>query len=253
MKEIPLTQGKVALIDDEDFVLIKSHKWHAHFDGRNWYSITNIKDNRKRTTLRMHRLILDAKYGEEIDHRDGNGLNNTRANLRFCTNNQNQANRRKRKDHKYSNHKGVTYNGRQWRSKIRHNYEVINLGHFDTEEGAARAYNKALKKYHGDFAKLNDVNNPLGLTKRHCHSTGKSKYRGVDWHIKSRKWRARIMIKGKRFLIGNFDNEVEAAEAYDCKAIIFLGENAITNFLSPLEVMEKQDRLFDIIKEVPHA
>jgi hypothetical protein len=102
----------------------------------------------------MHNLVLpDVK---KPDHRDGDGLNNTRANLRSATRSQNAMNRRKQKGTS-SRFKGVSWNKREqkWKVKIMFNCRVINLGSFDSEKAAARTYDAAAKKYFGEFAKLN--------------------------------------------------------------------------------------------------
>jgi hypothetical protein len=93
MIEILLTQGQVALIDDEDYNLVSNYNWYANKDGRTFYAATKIRQKGKRTTISMHRIIMGAKIGQQIDHTNGNGCDNRKENLRFCTNSQNQQNR----------------------------------------------------------------------------------------------------------------------------------------------------------------
>mgnify|MGYP001588262020 CR=1 FL=1 len=88
MKEIQLTQEQVALVDDEDFEKVSKHKWHAYKDGKTFYAGTTIKNKR----VKMHRFILEAPAGVDVDHKDRNGLNNTRQNIRICSRTENQAN-----------------------------------------------------------------------------------------------------------------------------------------------------------------
>lgn len=149
--EIPLTQGKVALIDDEDLPLVAGRKWYALKVDKTFYaaSWTRLSEGPKKLLL-MHRVILGASGGKLIDHRDRNGLNNLRANLRPCTAGQNNVNRPPRG--KKSKYKGITalVSGR-WQASISERY----LGTFTLEEDAARAYDAAAKSLHGEFAYLN--------------------------------------------------------------------------------------------------
>ena len=94
MREIPLTQDKVALIDDEDYERIAAHKWCAIRDRSQWYAARNTQRDGRNTTVRMHREILGLSLGDgmETDHRNGDGLDNRRDNLRVATHAQNQAN-----------------------------------------------------------------------------------------------------------------------------------------------------------------
>ena len=94
MKKILLTKNQFALIDDEDFEKINKIKWYAHFERSKIYVIGNIKNDKP---IKLHRLIMDCPKNMQVDHIDGNGLNNLRNNLRICTNQQNAWNRKKRK------------------------------------------------------------------------------------------------------------------------------------------------------------
>lgn len=155
--EIPLTQGKVALIDDADLPLVEGHKWYALKVKRTFYAVTNIrKPDGKQTLILMHRTILQAKHGEMIDHRDGNGLDNRRHNMRPATYHQNNWNARKMLGTS-SQYKGVCFRPRlnKWEARITHNAQTITLGHFDNEMDAATSYDTAARKYHGEFARLN--------------------------------------------------------------------------------------------------
>lgn len=157
-KQIPLTQGKVALVDDADFERLNQWKWRSEKRGRTFRAIRTAysPETMKRKTVLMHRQILKATSRQEIDHRNGNGLDNRKQNLRFCTHYQNLGNARKRKNCS-SKYKGVSWCKRtqKWLSQIMHNYKNIHLGSFDSEIKAAKAYNKAAIKYFGEFACLN--------------------------------------------------------------------------------------------------
>lgn len=157
MKEILLTHGISAIVDDEDWSSLVNHKWYARKHRNTWYAARNeyLGHNRWRYVT-MHRLIIAAAPGQQVDHIDGNGLNNTRANLRFCDGTQNACNRK-----------------RGW---------------------------------------------------------GRSHFKGVSWHSQSGKWRSEATLKGKHFFLGMFEDETEAARAYDRAAIRLFGEFAHPNF-----------------------
>lgn len=155
MKEIKLTRGMVALVDDEDFERVNKFKWYAQKNSTGvFYAKAN--DRKNKTTVFLHRLILNAPKGSLIDHIDGNGCNNTKANLRICTKQQNAFNAKKMTGC-YSRFKGVSVCGNRWRAFIKIGKKNIHLGCFATEEEAAIAYNDAIVKYHGDFARLNNI------------------------------------------------------------------------------------------------
>ena len=106
----------------------------------------------------MHRLILDAPHHLDVDHVNGNGLDNRRCNIRLCTRAQNQVNAQKRRGCS-SQYKGVDYrkDRNKWRASITINQQFKSLGHFNDETEAARAYNDAAVKYWGEFVRLNEV------------------------------------------------------------------------------------------------
>lgn len=144
MKEIPLTQGKSALVDDEDYPRLSKPRWYAQKDGRTWYagrhSQTDPAGNRH--LILMHRAIIDLPKGMEIDHINGNGLDNRKENLRVVTKRQNQQNWHIRKTSKYPGvgwHKGK---GR-WQAQIRIKGKKTHLGYFTDELEAATTYSVA--------------------------------------------------------------------------------------------------------------
>jgi hypothetical protein len=164
MKEIPLTQGYVALVDDGDYQRINQFKWHVKINRRADGSIRAVyaKSCAKGITknVRMHRFLLGVSDPEvQVDHEDRNGLNNQRHNLRIASSQQNQCNRPKQNNN-VSGFKGVFWNSQKqrWNAKIQHENKQVHIGFFMKVEEAARAYDKAAQKLHGKFAALNFKN-----------------------------------------------------------------------------------------------
>ncbi len=151
--EIPLTQGKVALIDDEDWPLVAPYRWFAVQKDGIWYAhATPLDGDRSRAKIKMHNLIMGSLW---IDHRDSDGLNNRRSNLRRCTNAQNQQNTGARGGS--SQYKGVSWSAQKqrWRVAFRFNGKHHFVGLFRDEIEAARAYDAAILPLAGEFARLN--------------------------------------------------------------------------------------------------
>lgn len=158
MKSIPLTQGLVALVDDEDYAQVCEFKWYAARYKHLVYAQREIRrPDGSRTTLKLHNVIMPPKGGLRADHRDGNGLNCRKNNLRYASNLQNGSNKRKTTSKRTSLFKGVYWasDRNKWRAAIRVSGKLINLGQFDSEADAARYYDEAAKNYFGEFAHLN--------------------------------------------------------------------------------------------------
>jgi hypothetical protein len=158
-KLIPLTQGKFAVIDGEDYDRLSQYTWYVAKSGSTFYACRV----RGHTTVHIHREIMRAAEGMICDHKNHKGLDNRKSNLRLCTSSQNARNQQ------------------------------------------ARA----------------------GCT---------SKYKGVCWHKKHKKWQARIACNSSRMHLGSFDNEIDAALAYDRRAIEVFGEFAWLNFPERIEL-----------------
>lgn len=162
MKKIKLSKG-YALVDEEDYEKINNlGKW-TNNQGYAKRAMVFIRCGEKITkTVSMHRLIMDAKTGEQVDHINGNRLDNRKSNLRIVNHTQNQWNRGALKNSS-SKYKGVKYrtncrNGHKpWRASITHNKKQHMLGCFFTQEEAALTYNYYAKKYFGEHARLNEV------------------------------------------------------------------------------------------------
>jgi hypothetical protein len=148
MKEIPLTQGKVALVDDEDFEWLNQWRWYCNVGG---YAVRNLPG---RKSEYMHRAVAKTSSGYETDHINHNRLDNQKSNLRICTGQQNHVN----KLYKHipnSGYRGVETRGRKYRAHISIDHKTISLGTFFDPEEAALAYDKAALKYFGEFAITN--------------------------------------------------------------------------------------------------
>ena len=155
MIEIPLSQGKFALVDDDEQV---QWKWSAYQDKYTFYATRHVLHpvTGRRTTIRMHRAIMGVTDPRiQVDHIDLNGLNNQRHNLRIATHGQNQQNHRVRQDNT-SGYKGVSWNreSSKWAAYIIDGHK-IHLGYFTDPEEAARVYDRAAILHFGEFARLN--------------------------------------------------------------------------------------------------
>lgn len=148
-----MSKGVTTLIDDEDIVKIKDYKWFRNDNGyargyKHW----------KEKYVYLHRIILDAAPGEQVDHINGNRLDNRRENLRITSQQQNTFNSGLKSNNK-SGYKGVMLrkDTKRWSASITHNYKEIMLGCFDTKEEAAEAYNRKAVELFGEYARLNKI------------------------------------------------------------------------------------------------
>jgi len=155
MREIPLTQGKVALVDDEDYERVARLSWRAHYSKGTWYAETGGGED----VVAMHSFILGLPRGSEADHKDRDGLNNCRENIRPATRSNNCMNRQGWSRHGF---KGVykVSTGLKYGARIQVDGRMIGLGCYDSAEAAARAYDIAALRHHGKFARLNFQDSP---------------------------------------------------------------------------------------------
>jgi hypothetical protein len=166
---IPLTKGQHTTIDEEDLPLLGHYKWQAlRTPSGNYYAVrTQWTPDGKSHRVAMHRVIAGALDGEEVDHWDGDGLNNTRQNLRRTDKAHNQANRGTPRSNRWSGYKGVVFDPKRvanpWQAYIGTDSERESLGSYDTAEKAAEAYNRAAIVRYGEFARLNEIDydNPI--------------------------------------------------------------------------------------------
>lgn len=149
MKKIPLTRNRVALVDDEDFEELNKHKWTSSSHG---YAKRAIFGK----TVYMHREILGKVDGLEVDHKNGNGLDNRKENLRRCSRMENVRNQRCTRGGT-SKYKGVSWHKivGMWRATIFKNGRHFQINHFKNEVDAAKAYDVTAKELYGEFARLN--------------------------------------------------------------------------------------------------
>lgn len=164
-KIIKLTKGFEAIVDDEDFCSLSQYSWYVIRKSNTFYAVRNAMVDGKRKTVHMHRFIMglvtiDGIYldpNKILDHKDRNGLNNAKDNLRVANKSTNSMNRAKVNKTCSSKYKGVSFNGMKWHSYIKLNGKRTNIGWFDTEKEAALAYNEEAKKLHSIFGVLNEV------------------------------------------------------------------------------------------------
>jgi len=158
-RRIPLSRGKFAIVDPEDYSELIKYKWQAEKNRSIFYARRKWRCRKtgKALSVSMHREIMNAPGNLVVDHINFNGLDNRKANLRIATHRQNVCHRRKLDKSSRSRHKGAYWEKglKRWRASIQINGKRIYLGIFKEEIQAAKAYDNAAKKYHGDFAALN--------------------------------------------------------------------------------------------------
>ncbi len=154
--KIPLTQGRFAKVDPEDYLWLSQFRWCCKNGTRNVYAVRNVTVDGKSKRIHMHRLIMNTPDHLVCDHINHDSLNNRKANLRNCTIQQNNANSRGA-DGATSQFKGVSWDKRRnkWVAGIKVDGRQRNLGLFDDEVEAARAHDAAAKELHGEYAALN--------------------------------------------------------------------------------------------------
>ena len=158
MMEIQLSNGGVAWVDDEDYELVKGKSWRRFPVEGITYAAHSlwVKETKKTTHVLMHRVIMKAEKGQQVDHANRDGLDNRRTNLRFSSIAENLYNSKKRKN-SLSIYKGVsrTSTGRLWRARLWIDGVETFLGSYASPIEAARAYDVAALKYCNGFAKTN--------------------------------------------------------------------------------------------------
>lgn len=154
--KIPLTRGRFAKVDPEDFIWLSQFRWYCNNRPHTSYAISNAGEGKERKKILMHREIMMTPRELVCDHINRNGLDNRKSNLRNCTARENHLNVGARKG-ATSKYKGVYFNRRmkKWAACIKSGDRKIHLGYFKNEIDAARAYDKKAKELFGEFAYLN--------------------------------------------------------------------------------------------------
>jgi hypothetical protein len=157
-RKIYLGEGEYTIVEPPDYYAYGKYKWVLLGTGRHVYAVREMKIGSKRTKrMYLHREIMKPPKGKLVDHRNSDGLDNRRANLRVATHAENMQNRRKTRKKTTSRFIGVHLEKKSGISivEISHQGKLIYIGRFKDEVEAARAYDRAALKYHGEFARLN--------------------------------------------------------------------------------------------------
>lgn len=222
--------GNYAIVDDEDFERVNQYRWtavkHTYKNGHIKYYAYNEKNN-----IAMHRLIMNCTdKSKDIDHKNHNGLDNTKSNLRICTRSQNSANSRdKNRPVNGYEYRGIQKkpNGSHWRAFITFQLKRIYIGTYYTAEEAAEAYDRKAIELFGDFAYLNFPNknyailNPPNNIQKQIAKTG-YKYININENLK-KKYEVNIYDKKKRYRAYFYD--IEDAINYKNKILKDIGRN----------------------------
>ena len=156
MKRIELTQGRVAVVDSEDYEELNKYNWQARV--QTYTGLFRAKRSENKKEIDMAREIMNCPPGLEVDHINGDLLDNRKCNLRICTHGENMRNRRLQRNNT-SGYRGVHYFKRDGRyvAYIYLNGRKIHIGSYKTDIDAAMAYNAHARDLHGEFARLNDI------------------------------------------------------------------------------------------------
>jgi hypothetical protein len=156
-RRIPLTKEKYAVVDPDDYQRLSEYNWHVKKTAHTLYAKRSARTGNTMTQIYMHRCVIKLPAGMVADHINHNGLDNRKANLRPVTRAQNSQHKKKINTKSRSMYKGIYYDRRDkvWCARITCNGKTTHLGSFKDEIEAAKTYDQAAKKYHGQFAGLN--------------------------------------------------------------------------------------------------
>lgn len=214
MKEIPLTQGRVAHVDDEDYELLSRWKWQY---ARGYAKRTGgiLDGTLCRKSILMHRVILGAPEHLRVDHINGNRADNCKENLRLCTPEQNKWHVVKRKGNNKYKGTRLDPDGHWYAYAVGDNGRQAYLGYYASEEEAAIAYNRYAKKRWGEWTSLNPIADreifPLTMDRRTKISS--SGIYGVAWDKSRNKWHAKVRRGKSHIDLGRYDKKEDAAKA----------------------------------------
>lgn len=158
ISSIALSQSACAIVDSDMREELGKYKWYLAKDKCTSYAIRSVTVRGKRTVISMHRQIMGNPRGKEVDHINGNGLDNRESNLRVCSRSQNARNRSHNRN-SFSQLRGVGWHKKsmKWQAYIKVDGKSIHLGLFETKNEAAKAFNVACKKHFKEFSRLNPV------------------------------------------------------------------------------------------------
>lgn len=214
--------GKYAIVDDADSDLVAGYSWRGVISGNVLYAHTDMFIDGKWRTVRMHRFILNTTPSQLVDHKNGNGLDNQRNNLRIATRRQNRQNAKQKSD-STTKYKGVrkAVSGFQWQATITVNGKRVALGGYRTQWDAAKAYNDAATRYFGEYAKLNDLPEQPDADDQPLPEPPKSSpYIGVIYDKLRNKWHAQgPKLEGRIKRLGRYATQEDAAKARDAYCI----------------------------------
>lgn len=224
IRTIDLSDGCTMVIDSEDYSMASAWSWRCTHIGTYHQPRAWIAGSAGRYKTSIGRYLLDAPTGVEVDHINGDPLDNRRANLRVVDKKQNQWNQHNVRGR--IGFKGVSWDNKRqcYVGRIRDGIHCLYLGNFAEAEWAARAYDRAAFDQRGAYAKLdfpNDLANTQDIAAHRLHrlpigpARGKSLYRGVSWRERAHKWRSNIYVRGTKVELGYFVTELDAAKAYD--------------------------------------
>jgi hypothetical protein len=157
MRTLSIKNSESIILDDFNYNLLSNKKLNVHNTRNDKYIYFKEKVNSVWRTIYIHRFIMNCPKGMCVDHINGNTMDNRLCNLRICSHGQNMCNRRKRTG--TSKYIGVVNKRGKWNAQITHNKKTIFIGIFENEIDAAKEYNKCAINFHGEFARLNIIEN----------------------------------------------------------------------------------------------
>lgn len=246
VRELPLQNGMFALVDDDDFERCNKYTWTVQAHGGPGRTksqnrvYTNIRSKEGSKSLKLTKFILGDNFqnGRLLVFKNGNDLDFRKCNLKFAEDQSHKNHLKRGVPNTTSKYKGVSWakNNNKWCARIGKDGVYKNLGYFEDEDDAARAYNAKALEFYGESAFQNIIgenNNTVKVKVERPLKPRKPKeftsdYRGVCLDSRSRFPKYRVAVRGK--CVGYFIDEVEAAKAYDKKALEVFGDKAVLNF-----------------------